>query len=83
MNLNSYTNITVLHVMRYAIKTHLLNTHNVTFDCGVQNLKHLGLHYNMMLDNKYSLKLLRTKIFVDFGVFEAPMKILSLKISYP
>ena len=30
----------------------------------------------------YSLKLLGTKIFVDFVVFEAPTKILSLKISY-
>ena len=30
----------------------------------------------------YSLKFLRTKIFVDFVVFEAPTKILSLKISY-
>ena len=30
----------------------------------------------------YSLKLSRTKIFVDFVVFQAPTKILSLKISY-
>ena len=30
----------------------------------------------------YSLKLLRTKIFMDFMVFEAHTKILSLKISY-
>ena len=30
----------------------------------------------------YSLKLSRTKIFVDFVVFEAPTKILSSKISY-
>ena len=30
----------------------------------------------------YSLKFSRTKNFVDFVVFEAPRKILSLKISY-
>ena len=30
----------------------------------------------------YSLKLSRTKIFVNFVVFEAPTKILSSKISY-
>ena len=30
----------------------------------------------------YSLKLSGTKIFVDFVDFQAPMKILSLKISY-
>ena len=30
----------------------------------------------------YGLKFSRTKIFVDFVVFEAPTKILSLKISY-
>ena len=30
----------------------------------------------------YSLKFSRTKNFVDFVVFEAPTKILSLKISY-
>ena len=33
-------------------------------------------------DLPYSLKFSRTKIFVDFVVFEAPTKILSLKISY-
>ena len=41
---------------------------------------------SMILDTlkllPYSLKLLRTKTFVDFMVFEAPTKILSLKITY-
>ena len=32
--------------------------------------------------NNYSLKFLRTKIFMDFMVFGAPTKLLSMKISH-
>ena len=39
--------------------------------------------FNHIANNiPYSLKLSGTKIFVDFVVFKAPTKILSLKISY-
>ena len=48
----------------------------------VKELAKVVLGCNPFEGIPYSLKFSRTKIFVDFVVFEAPTKILSLKISY-
>ena len=43
---------------------------------------HTHVHLHVNINIPYSLKLSGTKIFVGFVVFQAPTKILSLKISY-